>query len=174
MAGIDDEICELCGEPPKKEYFTRTGKLIEYRANPVAKQAREFFQLLESGHGGPEIVNGFTVEGATFHCAALPQFSTVEDFCVYKQAIATQVAPDAKVVIKALMTCGEDVSIMAEMTGTHTGLGGPCPPANPPKRMVCQYSYVLKFNDEDKLTELHMVFDLLTMYRQWGWPLPGE
>ena len=62
MAAIDEEICTLCGEPPKKELFTREGKLIEYRANPVASVARELFQLLESGHGGPEIVNGFTVE----------------------------------------------------------------------------------------------------------------
>jgi hypothetical protein len=174
MAAIDEEICTLCGEPPKKELFTREGKLIEYRANPVASVARELFQLLESGHGGPEIVNGFTVEGAPFFCQALPQFSTVEDFCIYKQAIATQVAPDAVVSIKHLMTSDEDVSIAAEMVGTHTGLGGPCPPANPPKRMTVQYSYVMKFNPEDKLTELHMVFDLLTMYRQWGWPLPGE
>ena len=130
----------------KLKRYTAEGKLIVYEPNPVQEKAREFFDLLEKGHGGPEIINSFTVEGATFHCLSLPQYTTVQDFCIYKQAMATQVAPDATFKINCLCTNEEQVSIFAEMTGTHTGLGGPCPPSNPPKRMTVQYSYVMHFN----------------------------
>eukprot|EP00937_MAST-01D_sp_MAST-1D-sp2_P007696 g7696.t1 len=173
MVGVivdsDDE------ERKKPKRYTAEGKLILYEPNPVEDTARELFHLLESGQGGPEIVNGYCVEGgAQFSCLALPQFSTVEDFCIYKQAIATQVAPDAKVELLHLATNEEEVMLMAQMTATHTGLGGPSPPSNPAKRMAVQYSYVMHFDMANKLTELKMVFDICTMYRAWGWPLPGE
>ena len=161
-------------EEKKPKRYTEEGKEILYEPNPVQDKAREFFDLLESGHGGPEIINSFTVEGAKFNCQALPQFSTVEDFSIYKQAMATQVAPDATFEIKCLCTNEEQVSIFAEMSGTHTGLGGPCPPQNPPKRMSVQYCYTMHFNMANQLTELSMVFDIFSMYRQWEWPLPGE
>ena len=44
MAAIDEEICTLCGEPPKKELFTREGKLIEHLSK---EESENFVAALE-------------------------------------------------------------------------------------------------------------------------------
>jgi hypothetical protein len=57
---------------------------------------------------------------------------------------------------------------------THTGEGGPIPPAIPPKRATFQFTYTFYFNKYDQITKIHQVFDLFAAWKGLGWPFPGE
>lgn len=89
------------------------------------------------------------------------------------QGLSKQICPDAEYTVLGIFSNEEQVCIVAEVTATHTGAGGPLPPSDPPFKSTAQLTYHMTFDEYDKITKLHKVFDIYTFWKQFQWPLPG-
>jgi len=64
------------------------------------------------------------------------------------------------------------VAFSAKFVGHHSLNGGPVKPSEPPKKTECDYTYIIDFDQHKKIKHMHKVWDQLTAFLKWGWPLP--
>jgi hypothetical protein len=152
--------------------YGKDGRIIDYIPNACAETGGEFFHAILSGEGA-HIANKFCIDDATFDCGAFPGYNTVEQYATFMQGITKQICPDSKYKITSICSNEEDVMIMGTLSGTHTGQGGPLTPSDPPRKFTVDFSAVAHFDEFDKISHCHKVFDKYSLWSQLGWPLPG-
>ena len=58
-------------------------------------------------------------------------------------------------------------TFFATFTATHSGEGGPVPPTH--KTTNTHYVYVMKMNDEDKISSMHKIWNAPWAMNELGW-----
>lgn len=141
--------------------------------NPIQstmlETAQKFFELCEAGKAWKSC-SEFCEEKATFHCDVLPM-KTLQEYTDWMAGIIEKVAPDGSWKLISKTWNDHQVVYCATFTGSHSLPGGPVEPSNPPKKMNSDYVYIIEFNASGKITHMIKIWDQLTAFRGWGWPL---
>eukprot|EP00755_Sulcionema_specki_P020342 Sspe_Gene.71655::Locus_42561_Transcript_1_1_Confidence_1.000_Length_3641::g.71655::m.71655/K15013/ACSBG; long-chain-fatty-acid--CoA ligase ACSBG len=133
--------------------------------------AQGIFESIESGEGWHTLELSCSL-GAVFSCDAFPlrSITTVKEYAEWRADMVKHISKDLECEIKTTSVTGNEVTISASATGTHTGRGGPVPPTK--RRMTTMYTYTFSFDAAGRLSRLTKVWDVYAMYMGWGWPFP--
>ena len=135
----------------------------------ILEIAQEFFDKCEAGKGWKS-VSEYCSWNATFHCDVLPM-KTLQEYTDWMEGIFENIAPDGSCKLISKTWNDTQVVFCATFTGTHSLKGGPVEPSNPPKAMSSDYAYIIDFNKNGKITHMIKIWDQLTAFKGWGWPL---
>jgi predicted ester cyclase len=134
----------------------------------ITEIARKFFDACETGKGW-EGCKQYCNPSATFSAQAEPlaETRTLQQYTEWMKGLLTPI-PDGRYELKSFATDDErkSVSAYAIFSGTHTGPGGPCPPAG--KRVKSDYVYVMEF-DGDKIRHMTKIWHAGWAMKELGW-----
>jgi len=85
------------------------------------------------------------------------------------KGLIDNITPDGRYKLHSVTSNDTTVSFFATFYGTHTGAGGPMPPATPPKSCVSDYVYIVEFNAAGKICKMSKVWNNLNAFKQFGW-----
>lgn len=130
--------------------------------------ALRFFEACEGGHGWV-VCKQWCVADATFAAQAEPlaDLRTLEQYTDWMKGLLTFM-PDGRYELKSFATDDErsSVAAYAVFRGTHTGMGGPCPPTG--KVVESDYVYVMFFAG-DKIRHMQKIWHSGLAMKQLGW-----
>jgi predicted ester cyclase len=134
----------------------------------IASPARKFFDACETGKGWA-VCSEWCTPDATFAAQAEPlaDVRTLHQYTDWMKGLLTFV-PDGRY---ELQSFGIDehtssVSAYGVFKGTHTGIGGPCPPTG--KSVSSDYVYVMFF-DGDKIKHMQKIWHAGLAMKELGW-----
>lgn len=136
--------------------------------NAMQETARRFFEACETGKGWAECQQ-YCVPGATFssQADALAGVSTLEAYTEWMKGLFTPL-PDGRYDLRSFAVDEERGHVVAYgvFHGTHSGEGGPVPPAG--KEMVTDYVYIMEF-DGDRIRHMTKVWNDAAALKQLAW-----
>lgn len=136
--------------------------------SPIKETARRFFEACETGKGW-EVCGQYCVTGATFsaQAAALDGVSTLEAYTEWMKGLFTPM-PDGRYELRSFAVDEERRSVVAYgiFRGTHSGEGGPVPPAG--RQVESDYVYIMEF-EGDRIGHMTKVWNDAVAMRQLAW-----
>ena len=130
--------------------------------------ADKFFQACETGKGW-NVCKQYCTPGATFSAQAEPlaDVKTLREYTEWMKGLLTFV-PDGRYELKSFATDVDrkNVSAYGVFFGTHSGVGGPCPPTG--KSVQTDYVYVMEF-DGDRIRHMTKIWHAGLAMKQLGW-----
>lgn len=134
----------------------------------ITQTARQFFEACETGKGW-EACRPFCVPGATFsaQAAALAGVKTLEAYTEWMKGLFTPM-PDGRYELRSFAVDEERNHVVAYgvFLGTHSGEGGPVPPAG--RQVESEYVYVMEF-DGDRIRHMTKVWNDAVALKQLAW-----
>ena len=136
--------------------------------NSLTGIAERFFDACETGKGW-ENCSPYCSADATFSAQASPlaEISTLAQYTEWMKGILA-LFPDGHYELKSFSIDEERKNVVAYAVfhGTHTGQGGPVPPAG--QSMSTDYVYVMHFKDE-KIVHMTKIWNAELALKQVGW-----
>jgi len=84
---------------------------------------------------------------------------TLHEYTDWMKGIIEGVAPDGAWKLISHTSNDKQVVYCATFSGTHTKDGGPVKPSEPAKKMICDYTYIIDFNDQNKIVHMIKIWD---------------
>jgi predicted ester cyclase len=130
--------------------------------------AEQFFAACETGQGW-DVCRQFCHADASFasQTGALAGINTLQGYTEWMKGLFTPV-PDGSYEVRsfAVDESRKNVAAYGIFRGTHTGPGGPVPPAG--KRVEADYVYVMDF-DGDRIRHMTKIWNDGISLNQLGW-----
>lgn len=142
---------------------------MQSKSSSILETAQTFFELCEAGKGWKSCAE-FCDENAVFRCDVLPM-KVLHEYVDWMASIIEKVSPDGSWNLISKTSNESQVVFCATFTGSHSLKGGPVEPSSPPKKMSSDYAYIINFNNDGKICHMTKIWDQLTAFRGWGWPL---
>ena len=134
----------------------------------MQQTARRFFEACKTGKGWAECQQ-YCVPGATFaaQAEALAGVSTLEAYTEWMKGLFTPL-PDGRYDLRSFAVDEERHHVVAYgvFHGTHSGEGGPVPPAG--KQVASDYVYIMEF-DGDRIRHMTKVWNDAAALKQLAW-----
>ncbi len=137
----------------------------------VLEHAKKFFHACESAEGWAGCAQ-YVAPAARFDCVAASQAGvhTVEAYCeqIRLAFTLTFVGSDYKLCAAAHDPSTQTVLIHGESLACHSGEGGPVPASG--ARAIIPFVYIMKMDENGKLSHLQKIYDEASSRKQLGWP----
>ena len=134
----------------------------------ITEISKQFFAACESGKGWGAC-RGYCTADAGFSAQAEPlaEIHTLEAYTEWMKGLMG-VMPDGRYEIRSFATDPERGNVCAYgvFSGTHTGVGGPCPPTG--RSTNTDYVYVMEFAG-DKIRNMTKIWNSGWAVHQLGW-----
>ena len=134
----------------------------------IKETAEKFFAACETGKGW-DLCREYCHPEASFSAQAdaLNGVTTLEGYTNWMKGLFTPV-PDGTYEVRsfAVDEARNNVAAYGIFRGTHTGQGGPVPPAG--KRVEADYVYVMEF-DGDRIRHMTKIWNDAASLKQLGW-----
>ena len=132
--------------------------------------ATKFFEACEAPLGW-EGCKQYVQDEATFAAQSEPlaEIDTVQGYCDWMHGFGTVTSPEGSYELHS-SSYDENAStavFFATYHGKHTGEGGPVPPTN--KETHSHYVYILKMNEDSKVSHMIKVWNAPWAMRELGW-----
>lgn len=134
------------------------------------QNATDFFHACESLKGWAGCQE-YVASGAGFVAQSEPlvDVTTVEDYCEWMAGLgSTALAGCSYELHSSAFDADTNTALFfGTFTGKHVGEGGPVPPTN--KETNSHYVYVLKLNDENKVSHMTKIWNAPWALTELGW-----
>ena len=134
------------------------------------ENATKFFEACETPLGW-EGCKQYVQDNATFVAQSEPiaEINTVEGYCEWMAAFGNITVPGATYELHSSSFDGNTNTAVffATYHAKHTGEGGPVPPTG--KETTSHYVYILKMNDDDKVSHFTKVWNAPWAMKELGW-----
>ncbi|MEM7279494.1 MAG: hypothetical protein AAF385_15380 [Pseudomonadota bacterium] len=132
--------------------------------------ATDFFHACESLKGWTGCKQ-YVADGAGFVAQSEPlvDVGTVEDYCEWMAGLGSTALAGCsyKLHTSAFDANNNTALFFGTFTGTHVDEGGPVPPTN--KETNSHYVYVVKLNDENKISHMTKIWNAPWALTELGW-----
>lgn len=134
----------------------------------IRQTAQQFFDACETGKGWEECAR-YCTPGATFAAQAqvLEGVSTLQAYTEWMKGLFTPM-PDGNYEVRSFAVDEDRRNVMAYAVfrGTHSGEGGPVPPAG--RRVESDYVYIMEF-ESGKIRHMTKVWNDAAALKQLAW-----
>jgi hypothetical protein len=134
------------------------------------ENARKFFEAVDRPEGWAGC-SAYAAENATFSAQSEPlaDIDSLEGYCEWMKGFGIVTAAGATYDLHASSfdEANNTAMFFATYHATHSGEGGPVPPTG--KSTDSHYVYVLKMNDDDKVSHMTKIWNAPWAMRELGW-----